>query len=59
MSCTGLRTVVESSHESKEVQTLMISSWAPKTKSSYNTYIKKWVAYCKSNKILDPYTATY
>ena len=37
----------------------MISSWASKTQSSYNTYIKKWLACCKSNKILDPYTATY
>ena len=57
--CTGLRRVVDSSHESKEVQALTISSWAPKTHSSYNTYIKKWVSYCKSNKILDPYIATY
>ena len=37
----------------------MILSWAPKTQSSYNTYIKKWVAYCKSIKILDPYIASY
>ena len=58
-SYSGLRRVVESSHESKEVQALMILSWAPKTQSSYNTYIKRWVAYFKSNKILDPYTATY
>ena len=34
-------------------------SLAPTTQLSYNTYIKKWVAYCISNKTLDPYTATY
>ena len=37
----------------------MILSWAPKTQSSYNTYIKRWVAYFKSNKILETCTATY
>ena len=55
MSCTGLRTVAESSNESKEVQALMIGSWVVKD----NTYIKKWVAYCKSDKTIDPYSATY
>ena len=44
----------------------MISLKVPKTQSSYNTYIKKWVAYFKfwvgyykSNKIIEPYSATY
>ena len=51
--------MIEMTHESPQVQNLLLASWAPKTQASYNTYIKKWLPYCQENNISDPYQATY
>ena len=38
---------------------LILSSWAPKTVSSYNTYKKKWDLFCSRNGIEYPHLATF
>ena len=45
--------------KSDRVTKLLLASWAPNTKSSYNSYIKQWLEYCKLNNISDPYKATF
>ena len=57
-SSTGLRYVAEQCHESPSVNNLIISSRAPTTRSSYQTYIRRWLDYCKKMQ-LDPYNADY
>ena len=37
----------------------MIDSWALKTQANYNTYLEKYVNYCKMVGICDPYVATF
>ena len=51
--------MVEFKHQSSEINELILASWAPKTISSYDVYIKKWVQYCKDNSINDPHKASY
>ena len=36
-----------------------MASWAPRTQLNYNSYIKRWLEYCKNNCISDPYHASY
>ena len=36
-----------------------MASWAPKTRTNYECYIKKWKIYCSDNSISNPYSATY
>ena len=43
---------------SDKVKYLVNSSWADNTKASYNTYIKKWLVYCKEHSI-EPYAAKF
>ncbi len=38
-------------HASLGVKRLVEASWASTTRSSYNTYIKRWMEYCSTNNI--------
>ena len=43
---------------SDQVKNLVNSSWAGSTQASYNTQLKKWLEYCKTNNIA-PYSANF
>ena len=49
-----LRYVTGKCHKSSLVNNLILSSRAPTTRSSYETYIRRWLDYCKKMK-LNPY----
>ena len=36
-----------------------MASWAPKIQANYNTYISKWLEYCSTEGISDPFMASY
>lgn len=38
-----------------QVQSLRPALWDSNTRNNYNNYIIKWIEYCKSNQIWDPY----
>ena len=43
---------------SEQVKSLVKSSWATSTQSSYNTQLRKWLIYCQNNNIA-PYAASF
>ena len=49
-----LRYVTGKCHKSSLVNNLILSSRAPTTRSSYETYIRRWLDYCKKMQ-LNPY----
>ena len=41
------------------MQNLILASWVPKTRANYNSYIRKWLKYCSTKGMSDPYIASY
>ena len=50
---------MQSKHPCSSVQELLLASWAPKTRTNYEVYKRKWVQYCQNNIITNPSYATY
>ncbi|XP_057294577.1 uncharacterized protein LOC130623096 [Hydractinia symbiolongicarpus] len=44
---------------SDDLKQLLTASWSEKTQSSYNLYLRKWLKFCKSEKIPEPYGASH
>ena len=41
------------------MQDLLLQSWAPKAQVNHNSYIRQWLKYCSTERILDLYMVSY
>ena len=58
-SSNYLREAIVTAHQSKNVKSLLLASWDPKTQQNYNTYIKKWIQYSGKMNIKEPFKASF